>query len=203
MLAEQVVLDRAPADASYCAVRFGNVLGSRGSVIPTFQRQIDAGGPVTVTDPEMTRFFMSTTEAVRFVLLARAEGRGRRVLALEMGEQVSILDLAKRMISLSGHRVGADIEIKVVGARPGENLSETFVGPGEVSNRLGDGPLVEIDPVSVYHTGVEATLCRLHALVAERDECGTKGALLEAAAMQPASALAEPSARSLPKLISI
>jgi FlaA1/EpsC-like NDP-sugar epimerase len=181
-LAEQVVLDRAPAGASYCAVRFGNVLGSRGSVIPTFQRQIDTGGPVTVTDPEMTRFFMSTTEAVRFVLLAGAVARVRSVLALEMGEQIKILDLAERMVRLSGYRAGSDIEIKVVGARPGENLSEAVVGPGERSVRFDDFPLLAIDPVSLGHAGVESSLSRLSALVALRDENGTRAAVLEAVA---------------------
>jgi FlaA1/EpsC-like NDP-sugar epimerase len=181
-LAEQVVLDRAPAGASCCAVRFGNVLGSRGSVIPTFQRQIDTGGPVTVTDPEMTRFFMSTTEAVRLVLLAGAVARGRRVLALEMGEQVKILDLAERMVRLSGYRAGHDIEIKVVGARPGENLSESVIGPEERSVRFDDFPLLAIDPVPLGHADVESNLSRLRSLVALRDENGTRTAVLEAAA---------------------
>src|SRR5436190_932143 len=102
-LAEQVVLLRKPASRKLCAVRFGNVLGSRGSVIPTFQRQIAAGGPVTVTDRRMTRYFMSTDEAVRLVLLAAARSRRRDVLALEMGEQVNIFELARRMIRLCGY----------------------------------------------------------------------------------------------------
>ena len=180
-LAEQIVLDRAPVGGSYCAVRFGNVLGSRGSVIPTFQSQIDAGGPVTVTHPEMSRFFMSTTEAVSFVLLAGAVARGRRVLALDMGEQVKILDLAERMVRLSGYRAGHDIEIEIVGARPGENLSEALVGPGERSVRFDDLPLVAIDPTPLGRAGVESTLSRLSALVALRNEVATRAAILEAA----------------------
>ena len=128
-IAEQVVLARAPQDAAYCSVRFGNVLGSRGSVIPTFQRQIAAGGPVTVTDAAMTRYFMSTDEAVRLVLCAAAVTCGRRVLALEMGEQVNIYELAERMIRLCGYQPGVDIAIEITGVLPGENLSEQVVGP--------------------------------------------------------------------------
>ena len=128
-LAEQLVLARAPEGS--CSVRFGNVLGSRGSVIPTFQRQIAAGGPVTVTDRAMTRYFMNTDEAVRLVLHAAAVTNGRSVLALEMGEQINIFELAERMIRLCGRVPHADIEIAVTGLRPGENLVEALVGPAE------------------------------------------------------------------------
>jgi len=122
--AEQVLLNRSPEGASYCAVRFGNVLGSRGSVIPTFTRQIKSGGPVTVTDPRMTRFFMSVEEAVQLVLQASLLSKGGDIFMLEMGQPVPIIDLARRMIQLSGGEADVDIPIKIVGIRPGEKLAE-------------------------------------------------------------------------------
>jgi FlaA1/EpsC-like NDP-sugar epimerase/lipopolysaccharide/colanic/teichoic acid biosynthesis glycosyltransferase len=108
----------------FTAVRFGNVIGSRGSVLPTFRRQIEMGGPVTVTHPEMHRFFISIPEAVSLVLQAVTFSQGGKVFMLDMGEEVSIPKLAERMIRLRGLRVRRDIEIKYTGARPGEKLHE-------------------------------------------------------------------------------
>jgi FlaA1/EpsC-like NDP-sugar epimerase len=118
---------------SACAVRFGNVLGSRGSVIPTFERQIDAGGPVTVTDPNMRRFFMTIPEAASLTIQAGAFGDREAVYMLDMGEEVAILDLARRMIELRGLVPGRDIEIVFSGLRPGEKLREELSLAAEVS----------------------------------------------------------------------
>jgi FlaA1/EpsC-like NDP-sugar epimerase len=113
------------------AVRFGNVLGSRGSVVPTFTKQIDMGGPVTLTHADMTRYFLSIAEAVSLVIQAAAITQGGDLYVLDMGVPVSIADLAQRMIRARGLRPGQDIAIEYVGPRPGEKMSEELVGVGE------------------------------------------------------------------------
>ena len=179
-LAEQVLLARAPHEG-YSAVRFGNVLGSRGSVIPTFQRQIAAGGPITVTDREMTRYFMSTDEAVRLVLLGAATTHDRKVLALEMGEQMNIYELAERMIRLCGYLPHVDIDIQLTGLRPGENIVEALVGPAEHLESDPDGPVMNIVPYRLPSTVLDSALESLSGLVSPPNHDATRRALLELA----------------------
>lgn len=146
--AEQLLLNRSPRKGAYSSVRFGNVLGSRGSVIPTFARQIASGGPVTVTDPRMTRFFMSVEEAVQLVLQASLLSEGRDIFMLEMGHPVRILDLARRMIELSGARVDVDIQIEVTGIRPGEKLQEDLREPDEEVLETQHSSIARLLPVT-------------------------------------------------------
>ena len=143
-VAEKVIISMNDTyDTKYITVRFGNVLGSRGSVIPLFKKQIEAGGPVTVTDPEMTRYFMTIPEASQLVLQAGAMGKGGEVFLLDMGEPVKIIDLARNMILLSGLEPDKDIHIKITGLRPGEKKYEELLTSEEGTNRTNHTKIFE------------------------------------------------------------
>jgi len=153
----------------FCAVRFGNVLGSAGSVIPIFRRQIERGGPVGVTHPEMTRFFMTIPEAVSLVVQAGAIGGRGKLFVLDMGEPVSILELARNMIRLSGKEPERDVEIRFVGVRPGEKLHEQLWNDHEVAEPTTHPKILVAAQAPVDPVWLESELGELERLVDEND----------------------------------
>jgi FlaA1/EpsC-like NDP-sugar epimerase len=159
-------LAQEEGDTRFCMVRFGNVLGSSGSVVPLFREQIEKGGPVTVTHPEVSRYFMSIQEAAQLVLQASAMGTGGDVFVLDMGEPVLIVDLAKRMIRLSGHEVGggrdrADtVDIEFIGLRPGEKLHEELLLGSSVTG-TGHPMIMRAEEESLTHGQVCVALKEL------------------------------------------
>jgi FlaA1/EpsC-like NDP-sugar epimerase len=155
-------------DTRFVAVRFGNVLGSSGSVIPIFRKQIERGGPVTVTNPEMTRFFMTIPEATSLVVQAGAMGGRGQVYVLDMGEPVKILDLAKQMIRLSG-RKEADVPIVFTGARAGEKLHEVLWNEGETVGPTSHPKIMRAARPQIDAAWLEEALAELERLVEEGD----------------------------------
>jgi FlaA1/EpsC-like NDP-sugar epimerase len=171
----------------FLAVRFGNVLGSSGSVIPLFKEQIAQGGPVTVTHAEVTRFFMSIHEAVELVIQAGSMADGGEIFLLDMGEPVKIMDLARNMIRLAGHEVrdGAnpegDIDIEVTGLRPGEKLYEELLIADENAAETDHPKIMKAVEPCLHGDGIDALVMRLQGFVADGDEGAVRGVLMEVA----------------------
>jgi len=157
-------------DTRFATVRFGNVLGSSGSVVPIFRRQIAAGGPVTVTDPKMTRYFMTIPEAVQLVIRAGSlKAESGAVFVLDMGEPVRIVDLAEQMIRLSGLEPERDIAIEIVGRRPGEKIHEDLFNPYERPQPTPAEKILHADREPLDPAWVEAIFDEINLLVLEGD----------------------------------
>jgi FlaA1/EpsC-like NDP-sugar epimerase len=174
-LAERVVRQmqaEAGGKTSFIAVRFGNVLGSSGSVIPIFRRQIAAGGPVTVTHPDVKRYFMTIPEAVGLVLQSATLGHGGDILILEMGQPLKIIDVARQLIELSGLRPDIDIEIRIIGLRPGEKLVEELQHEGEQYRPTEHPRVFRFVDGSDPKDSAESLVSRVRALLPlERQAC--------------------------------
>jgi FlaA1/EpsC-like NDP-sugar epimerase len=168
----------------FVMVRFGNVLGSSGSVVPVFERQILAGGPVTVTHPDVTRYFMTIPEAVQLILQAGAMGQGGEVFVLDMGAPVKIVDLARNMIRLSGRTIrdasdsAGEVEIVFTGLRPGEKMFEELVIAGELESTAHPA-ILRARESSMPWPALESLLQRLEAAVSQHDRLAVRRMLLD------------------------
>jgi FlaA1/EpsC-like NDP-sugar epimerase len=160
---------REDIDTRFVAVRFGNVLGSSGSVITIFRRQIEKGGPLTITHRDMTRYFMTTPEAVALVVQAGGIGGRGEIYVLDMGEPVRIVDLAENMIRLSGKEPERDIAIEFVGVRPGEKMHEELIGESETVSPTGHPKIMRVTRSSVDSAWLQGRLGELETLVEEGD----------------------------------
>jgi FlaA1/EpsC-like NDP-sugar epimerase len=156
--------------AKFVTTRFGNVLGSNGSVIPLFKKQIDKGGPITVTHPEITRYFMTISEAVELVLEAASMGEGGEIYLFDMGESVRIVDLAKRMIHLSGLELNKDIEIHFTGLREGEKLYEELLNNKENTISTYHEKIMIAKVAEYAYMSISREIDKLIDLAKEKDE---------------------------------
>ena len=171
-IAELIVTSMAVTNGGtkFVSVRFGNVLGSNGSVVPLFKEQIAGGGPVTVTHPDMRRYFMTVREAVQLVLQASTMGKGSEIFVLDMGEPVRILDLARNLIRLSGLVPDEDIEIRFTGLRPGEKLFEEIMIEGENMRPTYHSKIQIFQGSRQAYSFMESWIVALQRLVEARDE---------------------------------
>jgi FlaA1/EpsC-like NDP-sugar epimerase len=176
--------DRRYPDTAFTAVRFGNVLGSSGSVVPIFRRQIAAGGPVTVTDPQMTRFFMTIPEAVQLVIRSGSLAQGGEVFVLDMGDPVSIMELAKDMIRFAQLEPGKDIAIEIIGPRPGEKLHEELFNAYERPETTPAAKILRAVRPAIDPEWVEETFSQIGLLVLEGDAATLAATVAELAAVR-------------------
>ena len=163
----------------YASVRFGNVLGSSGSVVPIFRRQIAAGGPVTVTDERMTRYFMTIPEAVQLIIRSGELAMGGEVFVLEMGDPVKIVDLARKMIRLAGYEPDVDIAVEIIGRRPGEKLHEDLFNPGERPRPTPADKIVSAQRAPLDPAWVESAFARIEELAYSGDARALAAAVSE------------------------
>jgi FlaA1/EpsC-like NDP-sugar epimerase len=166
----------------FTTVRFGNVLGSSGSVVPIFRRQIAAGGPVTVTDPRMTRYFMTIPEAVQLIIRSGSLARGGEIFVLDMGEPVKIIDLARNMIRLSGQEPDVDIAIEIIGPRPGEKVHEDLFNPDERARPTGAEKIVAAERPPLDAAWVDQAFARVEDIVYGGDAASLPATVAELAA---------------------
>ncbi|NQX91415.1 MAG: polysaccharide biosynthesis protein, partial [Flavobacteriales bacterium] len=149
------------SNTQFITTRFGNVLGSNGSVIPLFKRQIEEGGPLTVTHEEVTRYFMTIPEAAQLVIEAGAMGAGGEIFVFDMGDSVKIYDLAKKMVQLSGLELGKDIEIQITGLRPGEKLYEELLSQEENTKPTHHPKILKAQVVTYQHEDIRQKVVKM------------------------------------------